>query len=171
MTKATRNKLIKVLFYFCGTMLLYCLQTTPLLFEISGAKPMLAFVFVLCIAVYEGTLMGGVFGFICGILCDFSSEMIFGANALICFLFCICAALLIIYLIRKNVWTVLLTAVAATLGRAVIEYYFKYGMWDYAGAGFVLWDRLIPVALYSAVFVFVFYPLVGLIKRWLDVEI
>ena len=171
MTKATRCKIIKFTLYFCITLLLYCLQTTPFLFEISGVKPMMAFAFVLCIAVYEGSLMGGVFGFICGILCDFSSEMIFGANALICFLFCVGAALLMIYLVRKNVWTVTLTVTVAMLGRAVIEYYFKYGMWNYEGTGFVLWGRLIPVAIYSVVFVFGFYPLVGLIKRRLDVEI
>lgn len=171
MTRETRRKIIKFSLYFCITLLLYCIQTTPFLLEISGTKPMLAFTFVLCIAVCEGTLVGGIFGFFCGVLCDFSSEMLFGANALLCFLFCVGAALLMIYLVRRNLWTVLLTVLAASVGRALIEYYFKYGMWNYTGVGYILWDRLLPVAVYSVVFVLLFYPLVTWIRRKFDIEI
>ncbi len=171
MNRGKRLKLIKYILYVLITVLLYCLQMTPLLLDVLGVKPMLVFAFALCIAMFEGSLAGGIFGFISGILCDFGSDMMFGANALMCFLCCVGAALLTIHLIRRTVWTALLTVTVAMTLRAFAEYYLLYGMWSYAGAGAVFTERLLPVAVYSVVFTLLFYPLLGFMKNRMDFEV
>ncbi len=171
MNRKKRLLILKFILYFCITALLYCLQTTPFLLEISGVKPILSFTFALCVAIFEGSVAGGFFGFFCGILLDFTSDMMFGLNALVCFACCVGAALLVIFLIRRTVWTALLIVTAASVLRAFVEYYLLYKMWSYGGAGAVFLGRLLPVALYSVVFTLLFYPLVGFIKQRLNFEV
>lgn len=170
MNRKKRLLILKFTLYVCITLLLYCLQTTPFFLEISGIKPLISFTFALCIAIFEGSVAGGFFGFLCGILLDFTSDMPFGINALICFIFCVGAALLVIFLIRRTVWTALLISACALVMRAFIEYYLLYKMWDYSGANTVFSGQLLPVALYSAVFMLIFYPLVNFMKQRLDFE-
>ena len=157
MNRKKRLLILKFTLYVCLTVLLYCLQTTPFLLEISGTRPLLCFSFALCVAIFEGSVAGGFFGFFCGILLDFTSNMLFGMNALICFVCCVGAALLI--------------SAAAAMLRAFVEYYLLYEMWDHAGAGAVFSGRLLPVALYSVIFTLIFYPLVSFIKQKLDFEV
>ncbi len=171
MNRKKRLLILKFTLYFLITVLLYCFQTTPFMLEISGTKPLLSFTFALCVAIFEGSVAGGFFGFFCGILLDFTSDMLFGLNALVCFACCAGAALLVIFLVRRTLWTSLLIVAAASALRAFVEYYLLYGMWDYSGAGTVFLGRLLPVALYSVVFTLLFYPLVAFIKQRLDFEV
>ena len=171
MNRKKRLLILKFTLYVCLTVLLYCLQTTPFLLEIYGTRPLLCFSFALCVAIFEGSVAGGFFGFFCGILLDFTSNMLFGMNALICFVCCVGAALLVIFLIRRTIWTALLISAAAAMLRAFVEYYLLYEMWDHAGAGAVFSGRLLPVALYSVIFTLIFYPLVSFIKQKLDFEV
>ena len=63
-------------------LVLYVLQTTPGLFVVYGAKPMLVVPAAIAIAMHEGELVGGLFGALAGLLCDMGSSMLFGFNGL-----------------------------------------------------------------------------------------
>ena len=131
-------------------LILYVLQTTPGLFELFGAKPMLVVPAAMAIAMHEGEFAGGLYGAFAGLLCDMSGSMLFGFNGLFIALFCIAGGLLVIYLMHCNVWNATFYVTLAMLARGGVEFLFGYGMWGYADVWRVFAYRTLPVAVYTS---------------------
>ena len=162
--KRTRYLLmLKYTIYAVLLLLLYVLQTTPGLFEIAGAKPMLVVPAALSIAMLEGEFVGSLYGALAGLLCDLGASVLFGFNGLLLAVFCIGAGLLVIYLMHCDVRGALLFVTATMLVRGGIEYLFSYRMWGYEGVWKVLVFHILPMSLYTVLVT----PLLFWLIRWL----
>lgn len=128
---------------------LYLLQNTPGLFAIGQIKPVLVLPFIVCIAMLEGELVGGLLGVAAGLLCDCGSSLIFGVNSLIFMVACVAVGLLVIYYMQPSLINSLLFTGALGLARQLFEYFFYYLMWGYPNASLVLVKGMLPTVLYT----------------------
>jgi len=159
-----QKKLLKATKYgIYGLFLLgiYVLQTTPDFLQVFGIKPQLILPAVICIAMYEGEFIGGLFGVLGGLLCDMASNAIFGFYSIQLLVICVTVGLLIIYLIKNNELNALLLCAGVLLYFAVTEYFFYFGMWNYEGSWILLFRKMLPTAIYSLLFAPFFYRLEG----------
>jgi len=147
-------------------LLLYVMQTTPRLFVIMGAKPILVVPFAIALAMYEGEFVGGIFGIAAGILCDMGSHGLFGYSGIICGLACISIGLLIIYLMRCNVGGCILFVLLTMLLRGSVGYFFAYGIWNYEGAWRIFTGQTLPTILYTTAVTPLLYYFVRALHRY-----
>ncbi len=163
MTKLLQRKILKFFTYAMIVFGAYILQTTPGLLEFCGIKPIIVLPLCICIAVFEGEFVGGLFGFFMGLFCDSSSEIVFGFNALIYLVFCVFAGLAAIYVFRRSTMNVMLLCLGAVFLRSVIEFFFAFVLYEYEGLVPYFYTVIAPQIVYSAIFAF---PACELI-RWL----
>lgn len=158
----TRYKVAKYLLFCVLAVLLFVLQVTPGLFAIRGVRPMPLIGFAVAIAFYEGELVGGIFGAVCGFLCDFYGYDFKGYYALMLFLCCVAVGVLA----RTYVTTSLLNSVIASFASILliqtVSWFFQLVFWNYAGAGVFYLSHVLPLSLYTAVFSALMFWLV----RW-----
>mgnify|MGYP000867903576 CR=1 FL=1 len=149
----------KHLTYTLILMGLYIVQATPGMLEVLGNKPLLVLPAVVCIAMHEGNFLGGIYGLVGGVFCDLSAFTYFGFNALLFLLIGVGVGLLVEYLMHNNSLNALQLTLWAMLIKSVVEYFFMYGIWGYDGARLIYLHKLIPVTIYSLLFVPLFYKM------------
>ena len=148
--KSTRRiLLLKHTLYAVILYLLYIIQTMPNLFVIAGNKPVWVVPFVVAVAMFEGEFVGGIYGAVAGLLCDFGGFTLFGFNGAICCLCCIASGLMVIYLMRRNVFCCMLFVFITMMLRGSIGYFFAYGIWDYDNSWKVFIFQMIPTSVYT----------------------
>lgn len=128
---------------------LYVLQSTPGLLAVSGIKPNLVIPAAVAIAVCEGEFIGGVFGTLAGILCDYGAPSLFGFNAMILLVCCVAVGLLTIYLLRPTVVNFMILLAASLLIRGLLDYLLNFYMWGYENVQLLLTGQVLPGILYS----------------------
>lgn len=128
---------------------LYVLQSTPKFLELFEVKPNLVIPMAVAIAVCEGEFIGGVFGALAGICCDYGALSLFGFNAIIILICCVAIGLLTIYLLRPTVVNFVLLLAAALLVRGLLDYLLNFYMWGYEGVHIILTRQVLPGIAYS----------------------
>ena len=66
--KRSRSQILKWCCYVLGLFVCAALQTTPGLFQLGQAKPLLLLPLCLAVSVCEGEFAGALFGMVCGLL-------------------------------------------------------------------------------------------------------
>lgn len=153
----------KYVLYAFLLLLLYVLQNTPLLFELSSLKPILLLPAVICIALWEGEFAGGLFGAFAGLLSDLSATPIFGFYAIFYLLIGTAVGLCVIYLMRSNLVNFLIFTLIALLLTGFLNFFFCYLIWNYENVWRVFFRQILPTALYS----FFTAPFLYLIFRYI----
>ena len=160
----SRVKLVlgaKYTVYVFILLLLYVLQTTPGLFVLFDAKPMLVVPAAIAIAMYEGEFAGGIYGAFAGLLSDMGSSMLFGFGGLLLAFFCIATGLLVIHLMHCNVWNAILYVAVAMLIQGSLAFLFGFGMWGHANVWMIYVRQTLPLVGYTTVVTPVLFWLVG----------
>ena len=152
MTKLFRRKVIKFITYFLIVFASYIIQTTPGLFEFLGIVPILVLPACICIAVFEGEFAGGLFGFFAGLLCDSTSETVFGFNAFIFLSFCVLAGLSTIYIFRRSTMNIMLLCLGAIFLRSSLEFFFAYVLYQYEDLGVFFYTIIAPQIVLTSIF-------------------
>jgi len=163
MKNAKLTLTVKYAAYTLLLLILYVLQTTPGLFALFGAKPMLVVSAAIAIAMHDGEFTGGLYGAFAGLLCDMGGSMLFGFNGLFTAVFCITAGLLVIHLTYSNIGGATLFVFITMLARGGVEYLFGYGMWGYENVEKIFLYQMLPVVIYTAAVT----PLMFILVRWL----
>ena len=70
-------------------------------------------------------------------------------DAIIMMVICVSAALLVMYLVRVNVWNALLFVFAGALLQGLIDFFFYYLIWDYDYSYLILLKKILPTVLYT----------------------
>lgn len=151
MSSAARINIARHFIFVVLMLLFYVLQSVPGLFQIYGVKPILVISVAVAISMFEGEFAGGIYGALAGLLCDTGGFLLFGFNGFIVMLCCVVSGLLVIYLMRRNLLSCLLFVFVTLLLRGSLEYFFAYGMWQYAGAWKLYTTSTLPVIGYSTV--------------------
>lgn len=140
---------VKWLLYIITLFLAFILQTTVGLFQIFGVKPILILPVMIYISMFEGELAGAIIGIVGGLFWDTAADKLLGFNAIIMMLVCISVALLVMYLIRVNVWNAVLFVFAGALLQGLIDFFFYYLIWDYDYSYLILWKKILPTVIYT----------------------
>ena len=158
MNRRTKLMIAKYALYVLLMVILYVLQTDPNLFAIAGVKPGLVLPFAVCIAMFDSQLAGGLFGLLAGILCDTSSNVLFGFQSILYLLICTAVGLL--------VTNSLIFVGCGFAGRLLLEYFFCYAMWGYDNAYLILLQRMLPNLLYTLALTPLWFLLVRRLHRF-----
>lgn len=168
MTKKTHLWVLKYALMVLLLWALYILQTTPRLFSIYGVKPILVVPAAVCMAMFDGEMVGGIMGGLAGLLCDLGSFTIFGFNGIIVLACCATIGLLTIYLTQLRLMNALLLGFGTLLIRGVLEYFFYFQIWNLDGRSQVFLASTLPTVLYSAITIIPLYFLVRYMKYYFD---
>lgn len=140
---------VKWLLYTFLLFLAFILQTTVGCFQVFGVKPIFILPVMVYISMFEGELAGAVVGIIGGLFWDTASDKLLGFNAIIMMVICISAALLVMYLVRVNVWNALLFVFVGALLQGLIDFFFYYLIWNYDYSYLILLKKILPTVLYT----------------------
>ena len=163
-----KNKHSYIYYFAVGLLLaaVYFIQSsTGLLPEIFSVRPNAALTLLVCFAMFGGEWAGMISGLCLGIATDVISAAPDGFNALFMMITGLVCALLSTYLFNRR-----LPAAMVLCGICCAVYYVAY--WavrvlpaGYDGAWLYLARYSLPAALYSWLFVFPFWAVVGAMSR------
>ena len=144
---------------YAGCLLLISvLQFTPgLLPEISSIRPMLLVPAVFCVASFEGETAGGLFGVFAGLLIDAQGARAFGFDSLFLLVFCIGAALLVQFLLRRTIVAALIVTFVFQMLLELVTWFFFGSLFGDTRFGFAFTRIILPTCLYTLPFTIPFY--------------
>lgn len=140
---------LKYTIYVLIMLALCVLQTTPGFLSVFGIRPNLVIPVAVAIAVCEGEFVGGLFGALAGVLCDYGAPSLFGFNAIILLVCGVAAGLLAIYLLRPTVVNFCLLLAGTLLARGLLDYLLNFHMWGYPGVELILTRQVLPGIAYT----------------------
>jgi cell shape-determining protein MreD len=151
-------------------LLFYVLQSTPGLLTTHGAAPLWVIPMAVCIAMFEGEFVGGIYGAVAGLLCDAASvprqgggSVVFGMSGFLLCALCVAVGLLIIYLLRCNLLGCMLFVAVITLTLGSLEFLFAHGMWGHENGWKIYVYHTLPVAALTLLIT----PLLFFLIRWI----
>ena len=132
--KRSRSQILKwgcyvLLLFICGA-----LQTTPGLFQLGQARPLLILPLCLAVAVYEGEFAGALFGAVGGLMWDYTAGRTVGMLALVVMILCFAVAVLVQMYLQSAAGNFMVIAAIASLLALSTDWLFFYYMPGYAGA-------------------------------------
>ena len=145
--KRSRSQILKWCCYVLGLFVCAALQTTPGLFQLGQAKPLLLLPLCLAVSVCEGEFAGALFGMVCGLLWDYTAGRTVGMLALEMMLLCFAVGVLVQLYLQSAPGNFAVISAAAALLVLSCDWLFFYYMPGYSGA----WNRFLWFVLPSAV--------------------
>ena len=145
--KRSRSQLLK---WGCYVLALYvgaALQTTPGLFQIGEAKPLLILPLCLAVAVFEGEFAGALFGAVGGLLWDYTAGRTVGMLALELLLLCFAVSVLVQLYLQANPANFTVIATVTAVGVLSLDWLFFYYMPGYSGAALRYLTFVLPSAV------------------------
>lgn len=148
------------------------IQHTPgFRLTVGNLSPMLLVPLVVCVAMYERSLAGLFMGLLSGLLWDFATSGADGMFTLMLTVIGFGIGMLITLHLRNRLVTAVVLSFASSLAVSVAYWAVTILRKGYDGTWEILFTHFIPLAAYSALFVFVYYYLVGfIIKATSDTE-
>jgi len=147
-------KYLKWTFYTAILLLIYYMQfTTGLMPELIGIRPLPVIPFVICVAMYEGEVYGGVFGIIAGLLWDFSANRVLGFNAIVLMILGIAVGLIITYLMQNNIYSAMILCGSSIFAIELFDWFFYYLLWGYDKPIYVFFRYYILIMIYTSAFI------------------
>lgn len=166
MTVQTKTKLKRYGVYAVILLLAHILQNSlPIFPEILAVRPVLLISVAVCIAMFEGELVGAVAGLLAGALWDTVTTTADGYNALYLMAACaVCGVLLRIFM-RNNIITYIMMNTAFTM-----LYFISYVLFFITARGIdggmeMLLRYYLPMGLYSLLLTPVWYVIIRAVSR------
>lgn len=147
------------LIFFLG----YLFMTAP---RYELAKPLIMIPAAVCVAMKEDILISGLTGVFGGFLLDAAMGKISGYNAIVMLVCCTAASLLFMYLMRQNLFSVLLITAAISVIQGLLDFLFYYAMWSEPHAGKVFVSYYLLAWVFTLLWTPVVYFLFRLIWKW-----
>lgn len=150
MSKERKNKIFRWVIYIIFFIGLFMLQSSLNIFPvIAGVRPVLFIPAVICVGMFEGELMGAVLGVVAGCLWDLVSTNAFGIGALFLMIAGWATAVLVIYLIRKNIFSAILICACALVFYSVLDWITTYVVLQNGDEWSMLFQFYLPLVIYS----------------------
>lgn len=160
--RRSRSQLLKWGCYVLALFVCAALQTTPGLFQLGEAKPLLVLPLCLAVAVFEGEFAGALLGTVGGLLWDCTAGRTVGMLALELLLLCFAVSAVMQLYFKNSAANFALFASAAALLVLTLDWLFFYYMPGYSGAASRWLWFVLPTAALS---VPVCFPLFGVVRR------
>lgn len=130
-----------------------------------GAKAMVLIPLTVVIGMYERSMPGLAFGVLAGVLWDFASVRGDGFFSVCLAVTGYLSGVLVTYYLRNNILSALLLGAASSFGINTLYWFIFIYRDGYEGAVSLLTGYYLPSAVYSLMFIFIYYYLAGLIVR------
>ena len=160
--RRSRSQLLKWGCYVLALFVCAALQTTPGLFQLGEAKPLLVLPLCLAVAVFEGEFAGALLGTVGGLLWDCTAGRTVGMLALELLLLCFAVSAVMQLYFKNSAANFALIASVAALLVLTLDWLFFYYMPGYSGAASRWLWFVLPTAALS---VPVCFPLFGVVRR------
>ena len=160
--KRSRSQLLKWGCYVLALFVCAALQTTPGLFQLGQAKPLLVLPLCLAVAVFEGEFAGALLGTVGGLLWDYAAGRTVGMLALELLLLCFGVSVLVQLYLQVNPGNFAAVNTITALLVLSLDWLFFYYMPGYSGAASRWLWFVLPTAALS---VPVCFPLFGVVRR------
>ena len=160
--RRSRSQLLKWGCYVLALFVCAALQTTPGLFQLGEAKPLLVLPLCLAVAVFEGEFAGALLGAVGGLLWDCTAGRTVGMLALELLLLCFAVSVLVQLYLQVNPGNFAAVSTATALVVLSLDWLFFYYMPGYSGAASRWLWFVLPTAALS---VPVCFPLFGVVRR------
>ena len=144
--KRSRSQLLKWGCYVLALFVCAALQTTPGLFQLGQAKPLLVLPLCLAVAVFEGEFAGALLGTVGGLLWDYAAGRTVGMLALELLLLCFGVSVLVQLYLQVNPGNFAAVNTITALLVLSLDWLFFYYMPGYSWA----LDRWLTFVLPSA---------------------
>ena len=132
--KRSRSQLLKWGCYVLALFVCAALQTTPGLFQLGQAKPLLVLPLCLAVAVFEGEFAGALLGTVGGLLWDYAAGRTVGMLALELLLMCFALSVLVQLYLQGSTWNFALISMVTAALVLSLDWLFFYYMPGYTGA-------------------------------------
>ena len=142
--KRSRSQLLKWGCYVLALFVCAALQTTPGLFQLGQAKPLLLLPFCLAVAVFEGEFAGALFGAVCGLLWDYTAGRTVGMLALELLLLCFAVSVLVQLYLQATPVNFTVIGTLAALAVLSLDWLFFYYMPGYSAPGWRYLTFVLP---------------------------
>ena len=133
--KRSRSQLLKWGCYVLALFVCAALQTTPGLFQLGQAKPLLVLPLCLAVAVFEGEFAGALLGTVGGLLWDYAAGRTVGMLALELLLLCFGVSVLVQLYLQVNPGNFAAVNTITALLVLSLDWLFFYYMPGYSWAG------------------------------------
>lgn len=166
MTVQTKVKTKRYLVYALIILLAHFLQNVvPVFPEIASVRPLLLIPVAVCIAMFEGEIVGAAAGLVAGVLWDTVTVTADGYIALYLMVACaVCGVLLRIFL-RNNIVTYFIVCSGILIVYLVTYVLFFVSARGIDGAGQMFLRYYIPMGLYSFILTPLWYYLIRTVYR------
>lgn len=142
------------------------IQHTPgFRLSVGALSPMLLVPFVVCVAMYERSMTGLAYGVIAGALWDFASTGADGMFTLMLATVGFAVGITVTFYIRNRLFSAFVLTLISSAAVSVAYWMLFVLRKGFDGTWMILMTRFIPVAVYTALFVFVYYYLIGFIVK------
>lgn len=170
MTQQTKIKLKRYGIFALIILCAHLLQNSLMIFpEIAGIRPILLISVAVCIAMFEGEVVGGIMGLFAGALWDTVTVTADGYNALYLAVACaICGFFLRVFM-RNNIITYIMMNSAVTLIYCMTYVLFFITARGIDGSGEIFVRYYFPMAIYSLVLTPLWYVIIrGVSTRFVN---
>lgn len=133
------------------------LQSTPKFLEFFGVKPIFIFPCVVAVAMADGELIGGIFGAIGGILCDYTMSNVFGFNSILLLVGGTFVGLLVIYYVKDSLKNSLYLCSILVFIRGILDLLFGHTIWGYGNNFYMFTRGILPTCIYTVAITPTFY--------------
>lgn len=165
MTQQTKIKLKRYSIFFLVILCAHLLQNSLMIFpEILGVRPILLISVAVCIAMYEGEVIGAIVGFIAGSLWDTVTVTADGYNALYLAAACAVCGFLLRVFMRNNIITYIMMNGAVTIFYCLTYALFFVAARGIDGASVMFVRYYFPMAIYSVILTIVCYYIIRAIS-------
>ena len=133
--------------------------------SLGSLSPMLLVPFVVCVAMYERSMTGLAFGVLAGALWDFASTGADGMFTLMLAVIGFGTGIVITFYVRNRLFSAVVLSFVSCLAVSVAYWMLFVLRKGFDGTWAILITHFLPLAVYSTLFVFIYYYLIGLIIK------
>jgi len=141
---------VRTVVYTISVILLTALQSTLINYiQIFGIKPNLLLIFVVCVALFGGSIEGGMVGLFCGVVADIIGHGAFGVNSLAYLYIGVIVGYLAITFFRGGAIVAIGFVFCTSIICGLLYYTFTYFMWGDTNLFLALFRKIIPESIYT----------------------
>ena len=142
------------------------IQNTPgFRLSLGALSPMLLIPFVVCVAMYERSLTGLAYGVLAGTLWDFGTTGADGMYTLMLATIGFTVGIIITFYVRNRLFSAFVLTLISSAAVSIAYWMLFVLRKGYEGTWVILLSRFLPLAVYTALFVFIYYYLIGFIVK------
>ena len=142
------------------------LQHTPgFRLSLGSLSPLLLVPFVVSVAMYERSMSGLVYGLLSGAMWDFATTGADGMYTLMLSAIGFGVGIIITFYVRNRLFSAFVLTLVSSSAVCVAYWLLFVVRKGYEGMWVILLTRFLPLAVYTSLFIFVYYYLIGFIIR------